>query len=842
MNSAPTIGELLSAPRARADRPRNAALAWMRRYSPRQGWATLAFLMLALLIVADSINAAEWVEMDGLTAIMIWSALVGMALAKTRGRWFALMPAGGAIGALAVAWQASTQVEGGSPAARFAETLDRLAAWWSAATTGGISIDLLPFFIAMLAIGWVVGFLSAWFIFRRDNVWVAVVLLGTAILTNLSFLPEAFGVRFFIFAFLAMLLVVRVSVIQRHERWKAREVGFSPATGWATLHAAAWLSAAVLIAAVILPMRVYTNSTIAEAWTTARAPVAAAESFFSRMFAALPSKKDQPGRLFGKWLPFIGGISFGGEPAAWATTEYPSYWLSQTYNYYTPKGWIATETVRLETGPDTLAPPRGDSLKREPREQIMQVGFETEKMLVGGAVDRVDRRGTAEALAPRKFTIYMDDASVDAEFPPEVRELAAAIRESAAGLTAAHAQAVVSGILPDDMLIVGAREDSSGAADAVIIQRKAPAAPDTVAWTFDERLVENERYEITSYVSVASEDDLRTASAEYDAFIADHYLQLPSSLPERVRDLAGSVTAATDNPMDKTLAVRDYLRSDEFVFSRDIDPPPADADGVDWFLFDSKTGYSDYYASAMTVMLRAAGVPARVAAGYAPGEPNADGQRVMRDSDSHSWTQVYFPDYGWIDFEPSPNWLTHRRTPYDVGALGLTSDPLEQDPDSGVGPFGLDPMLEDDITETGGGGGPLPFDAPDYTPYLLAVLAGAAAAVGAWLAWSAVWNFGLGGLPTEARVYGKMTRLGWLAGAGRKPSQTPIEYADNLARAVPPAGAGVRKIASAYARARYGDREPSDGEREEIEAAWRGARLAIARRAFRLDRAGRAPG
>ena len=838
MNPAQTsIGDLLGARGDRAERPRNAALVWLERYSPRQGWATLAFLMLALLIVADSISAAEWVEMDGLTAVMAWSALVGLALAKTPGRWFALIPAGVAIGAAAVAWQASTQVEGANAAARFAETLDRLAVWWDAATTGGISIDLLPFFIAMLAIGWLVGFLSAWFIFRYDNVWVSVVLLGTAILTNLSFLPEWFGIRFFIFAFLAMLLVVRVSVIQRHERWKRREVGFSPATGWATLHAAAWLSAAVLLIAVILPMRVYTNETVASAWTAARAPVAAAESFFSRMFAALPSKKDQPGRLFGKWLPFIGGISFGGEPAAWATTDYPSYWLSQTYNYYTPKGWIATDTEILATGPDTLAPPRADNLKREARDQTMQVGFETDKTLVGGAVDWVDRRGTAEALAPRKFAIYMNDASVDAEFPPEVRALAENIRTRAAGMSADRAQAAASGILPDDMLIVEAREDSSGAAEAVVIQRKAPAAPDLVAWSFDERLVENERYAITSYVSVASEDDLRTASDEYEAFISDHYLQLPSSLPARVRELAERVTADADTPLDKALAVRDYLRGDDFTFERDIEPPPADADGVDWFLFDAKTGYSDYYASAMSVMLRAAGVPARVAAGYAPGgEPNELGERMIRDSDSHSWTQVYFPDYGWIDFEPSPNWQTHRRTPYGAGGLGLTSDPLEQEPDGGVGPFGLDPMLEDDITETGGGGGPLSFDAPDYTPYLLAVAAGAAAIGGLWLLWSAVWNFGLRGLPPEARLYGKMTRLGWLAGAGRRANQTPIEYGERIAQAAPDAAEGARKIASAYARARYGEREPSDGEREEIEVAWRGARLAIARRVFRMER------
>lgn len=836
------IGDLLNRRNLGAESPRNAALAWLARHSPRQGWATFAFLLMALLIVADSVNAAEWVEMDGMTAIMLWSALAGLALAKAPGRWFALIPAGFLIGAAAVVWQTASQVEGATIAARFGEMRERLAIWWEAATTGGISIDLLPFFIAMLSIGWTVGFLSAWFIFRRDNVWVAVVLLGTAILTNLSFLPDAFAGRFFIFVFLAMVLVVRVSVVQRQESWRRLGVAFTSGTGWLTLHAAAWLCLAVLIIALILPMRVYTNQTVAEIWTTARAPVAAAEDFFSRMFSALPTKKDQPGRFFGKWLPFIGGISFGGEPAAWATTEYPSYWLSQTYNYYTPKGWIATETVPLAMGPDILPPPRGDNLKREPREQTMQLGFETDKMLVGGAFDRVDRPGTAESLAPRKFAVYMKDAAVDAEFPPEIRELAANMRNAAAGLDAARAQAAVSRILPDDMLIVEAREDSSGVVDAVTIQRKAPASPDLVAWTFDDRAIENERYDLTSYVSVASDDDLRGASTDYDPFISDHYLQLPSALPDRVRELAESVAADADNPLDKTLAIQDHLRSDEFTFSRDIDPPPADADGVDWFLFESKTGYSDYYASAMAVMLRAVGVPARAAAGYAPGEPNADDQRVLRDADSHTWTQVYFPAYGWIDFEPSPNWDVHRRLPFAIGGAGLGSDPIEQDPDNSGGLLGLDPMLEDDISETGGGGGALDFGDSNYAPYLIALAAGAVAAVVAWLLWMAAWNFGLRGLPPEARLYGKMTRLGWLAGAGRRPNQTPIEYAARLAQAVPTAGDGVREIAATYARAKYGGRQPSEDEREAVETAWRDIRFAIARRAFRLERANRALG
>ena len=80
-----TIGELLGRRSDGEGTSRNAALALLEKYSPRQGWATLAFLLLTILIVADSINAAEWVDMDGMTAIMIWSALRGHGARQSAG-------------------------------------------------------------------------------------------------------------------------------------------------------------------------------------------------------------------------------------------------------------------------------------------------------------------------------------------------------------------------------------------------------------------------------------------------------------------------------------------------------------------------------------------------------------------------------------------------------------------------------------------------------------------------------------------------------------------------------------------------------------------------------------
>ncbi len=830
--STPNIGVLLGRRGPPSEQRGHPALVWLARYSPSQGWATLAILILALLIVADSINSAGWVESAGLTAVLLWSAIVGLALSKIRLPWFILVPVGLLIGVLAILWQAARTVEGDSIVDRFIETFQRLGVWWEAATSDGISTDLLPFLIMLLALGWIAGFFSSWFIFRWSNVWIAVVLLGIAILTNLSFLPDTFASRFFLFAFIAMVLVVRMSIIQRHEHWKRLNVQFTPSAGWLTLHATVWFSIAVLILAVILPMNAYTNSKAAEVWNVGRTPIATAEDFFARLFAALPSKKDQPGRLFGRWLPFIGKISFGGEAVGWGTTDYPSYWLSQTYNQYTSKGWVATAAEPLDIGPETLPPPQGDTLKRVPRTQFLQLGFSTDRFLTGGAYDWVSREGTAESLEPMKFYIHLEDTSLDETLPPDIQELAQELRSESTGMTPGGVQTLATQLMPDDLVFVEILRDTPGDPEWVVFQRKAPTTPYLVSWHFKESTEENEAYRMSSLVSIATDDDLRGASTEYENFLTDHYLQLPASLPDRVRDLADRLTSQYDNPLDKALAVQEYLRGPEFTYSLDIEAPPIDSDGVDWFLFESKVGYSDYFSSSMAVMLRSVGVPARIAAGYAPGELNEDGQRVIRDSDSHGWVQVYFPGYGWIDFEPTPNWPVHVRNLRAPRFATGSTDPIEDDPESMFAELESDPFIEGVFDDTDVNINPGSQLLERYGQYGLWALIAIASVAGVWLLGHYVWNYGLGSLGPEARLYGKMTRLGWLGGIGRKADQTPMEYAAQMGSLVPGVRDGASLIAWAYASVRYGAVEEDEERQEAVEEAWNSIRFSLFRRIF----------
>jgi transglutaminase-like putative cysteine protease len=159
-------------------------------------------------------------------------------------------------------------------------------------------------------------------------------------------------------------------------------------------------------------------------------------------------------------------------------------------------------------------------------------------------------------------------------------------------------------------------------------------------------------YEASSYLPAVSVAQLRAAPAEYPAEISQRYLQLPESLPLRVRELALSLTADQPTPYDKAAAIEQYLRT--FPYSLEIVAPPRGRDVVDYFLFNLQTGFCDYYASAMVVLARAAGLPARPVLGYASGSFDSINERyVVHENDSHAWVEVYFSGIGWVEFEPT---------------------------------------------------------------------------------------------------------------------------------------------------------------------------------------------
>ena len=264
-------------------------------------------------------------------------------------------------------------------------------------------------------------------------------------------------------------------------------------------------------------------------------------------------------------------------------------------------------------------------------------------------------------------------------------------------------------------------------------------------------------------------------------------------------------------------------------------------------MFETQTGYSDYFASSMVVMLRAVDVPARLAAGYAPGEFDPENNvRVVRDFDSHGWVQVFFPEYGWIDFEPTPRWPEHERQfAASPEALALSvsggtdgiSDPSEfLDPFDDIGAPGLSRI------DGGGTFGSDFFTNIDVVAIGIrtGIVVGAAAAV--WLLLYMIWNLGLRGLSTVERgirAHEQARRAGRLTAQSIPDAQRIRGDGGARARRIRRGRAEHRArvcCATLYTRrtdrTAAGDNDGS-GDTDEMEQAWRSIRGALVARAFK---------
>lgn len=169
-------------------------------------------------------------------------------------------------------------------------------------------------------------------------------------------------------------------------------------------------------------------------------------------------------------------------------------------------------------------------------------------------------------------------------------------------------------------------------------------------------------YSVVSTSQNQNPDDLRRARGRLPEWIRTRYLQLPDTVTDRTRQLAVEITRGLTNNYDRVIAVRDYLLEN---IPYDYFPPPQapDTDAVDQFLFVDRRGVCEHYTSAMIVLLRSLGIPARFVVGYGSGDYNPiTGYYEVRANHAHAWVEVYFPGEDWTVFDPTPGWTGDPQT------------------------------------------------------------------------------------------------------------------------------------------------------------------------------------
>jgi len=331
-----------------------------------------------------------------------------------------------------------------------------------------------------------------------------------------------------------------------------------------------------------------------------------------------------------------------------------------------------------------------------------------------------------------------------------------------------------------------------------------------------------ESYTVESEVPVATPGDLREAGTASPDGVPERYTQLPDDTPDRVAERTDRLTANAENPYDTARVLEHWFRT-EYDYSLDVDRPRGDV--ADAFLFEMDAGYCTYFATTMVTMLRTQDIPARFAVGYTPGE-QVDDEWVVRGYNSHAWVEVYVPEHGWIEFDPTPSEprAAAEQRAFDDSAPenGAEGTEAETEGDDSVTSEATDDDTEASADEAGGLG-PDPVAAGEASaeegerwvsllPTPSAGQVGGGVAVAALLAVLArrrgvgrrayrwVWLRRLpDGDPNEvvAGAYRRAVYLEERTGRTKSPGETPRQFF---------AGRGDRleRIGEGYERARYG--------------------------------------
>jgi transglutaminase-like putative cysteine protease len=625
-------------------------------FRPREGW-TLALLSLVALLCAPAAMLVLDAKLggEGLLLLTVLAAILGLRLARSRlaagaAAVLAILLGGGLVTLIvgrlfpplsllwsetlnAIHWLSHVQQgSAGQPlpfATAAAYIWQRLAdlgvrLWWWGQTAAGGGTARDPIVLALVAsfLVWAIGFFAAWQIYRRRSVLVGLVPSGVALAT-VSFFGGGLTLFYLIvYLFCTLGLVAGWHLWLQQDRWQQTGIDYPGDLGTELILNLAPAIVLVLALAAIFPVV---------------GPRQVRDAFWKVMDRPWSAVEQASERLFGP-IEHAGSGGRGGRSSGIGGTLPRSHLLGG--------GSELSETIVLYVKTNDPPPPRAE--EEEPRHQGLQP---PRRYWRSATYDTYTGRGWSNG--PLEERTSPPDQPLETNLPPGadlVQQFDLLLPEADA-VYAVNAPWQVDRAVQTWWRAPGDLAQVTGSARQYVAISRPPDP--TVA-------------------------DLRQASTFLPPEIAERYLALPESVPQRVQDLARQVVGDQDSRYDQALAIETYLRA--YTYTLDLPEPPAGRDLVDYFLFDLQKGYCDYYASAMVVIARSAGIPARLAIGYAQGTYDYDRERwVATEQDGHTWAEVYFDGIGWVEFEPTAG-LPALERPGGEGLPGPAVPPLPARP------------------------------------------------------------------------------------------------------------------------------------------------------------------
>ncbi len=554
-----------------------------------------ALLLAALLVASLRLVATQWTEqLELLETVVLLGGLLGLALGYSRfPRWFSVLLAF-LYGLFGILWQLGLGI---SFHMHWAERLLNIQGRLEMVIRDLVArhpvTDNILFLILMAVLFWVLGVFSGFVFTRYGHSWLAVLPAGLTALVIQTFDPRLVRRSWYLafFLFFALLFVARLHYLKNLQKWRQQNIRIPTDANldWARFTAAVVLVFVLL--AWTMPVLVGRVDSAARAWQSATQPWTTFKDRMSYAFASLQASVGLVADYFGDSLALGRGNSLSDDIILLVDAPYPTELPRFYWRARVYDYYDGSQWLETLRTPYVLGPERPD---------LQMVGTEL--------------REEAEFVFYPRYAISILYTAAEPMW------------------VSRPSQASVS-ISPDRTVDLGSIKAN-------------------------EYLRPGEQYRVRSSLSTVTITQLRAAGTEYPDWVTERYLQLPQTITPRTQELAQSLGEGLDNPFDITYAVTRYLRN-HIEYAERIPPAPDYQDRVDWFLFDLRRGYCNYYATSEVVLLRLLGIPARMAVGFSAGEANltsVDGDTVrytVRQRDAHAWPEVYFPNIGWVEFEPT---------------------------------------------------------------------------------------------------------------------------------------------------------------------------------------------
>ncbi len=585
-----TVGAGRRRSRRRVPIQRRLRSFWDKMFS--RGELTVLIIAIGLLLMpALSLEASGWpVRIGVVGSVLVLSVMFGFLLARSQYNEFLALMMSGIYGACFVMLAAAFSEPGGVVTGVYS-VFERTVVWIYDATSGGINQDELVFTMIVATLFWFLGYNVSWHIFRFDQVFRVILPPGLIIIVNTVYYTGENDLRpyLIVYLFLSLLLVVR-SYIETRE-WEWYQAGIRVPRKVRRQFNTAGASLALVA--------------VAASWTPQLPEIQQRLDAFQQFMQSDPLLQASE-----VWNRLFSTIDAYGPVTA---------------DYYGGDSLELSGAIQLGDGTvmEIAAPPDRRYYWRSRVFDTYENG--NWRSL---ALDRV-----RTSVAP--FEVGQESYAIQSR-QPVTQQVTMGLNASRLVYLAPQPASVDLTVISDLRFLDAERE----AANIHVIR---PARV----------LQRGDTYTATSLMSNATANELRAAGENYPQWVRDTQFYVPPSVTGRTLVLAREIVeqAGAVTPYDKAKAIERWLRAN-MAYNESIPAPPIGQDPIDWFLFDYREGYCNYYASAMIMMLRSQGIPARMGAGFAEGEWNGS-QYVVRERDAHTWVEVYFPGYGWIEFEPT---------------------------------------------------------------------------------------------------------------------------------------------------------------------------------------------